>query len=541
MAPRIRTSWFLPLACLLLVAGCERKSKIMSPASSNHPTISLFGFEESQLHHIHNTVELHRNLFLVRYDPDQPDNLEWVNCPVPAEYVYRKANGRRVESTYVKNYAELKAKVPVNAARFEGFVRGGTGLQFDYVTIGSYELVGGFKIPADDPDCKRATHYVVTLSVGAFAYGESKGIEGGLAAEVAGTGAGGGITGGRESGKVTSVGDIEACMDDGTAFTDCFTPLQVMMVPLAQRDWDGQEVVVAEVMPDRPEPTPQEQEQAPMTSLALAVDPEQWGPGYYMAMALQQVLVVASRINDTTNFGYDDKAGTVVAGYLKPERPQALRRVFEAGQSYVVFATGATDQADLDIIVMSPSGELLAADVENDENPIVTFVAPETGQYEINLQMAAGEEEFGAMVVMRDGGIKIRPDILQPAFQTMLDNTKNANLKVIEAGWGNGLIFYENDWSLTSTILYPGESIRQNNLVLDQITVFSAVAHDPNMNIDLIVSNTNGFQVSDFEPDANPLLLVDTPDPSARYDAAISYGTGTDPVLATGMITTLSQ
>ena len=48
-------------------------------------------------------------------------------------------------------------------------------------------------------------------------------------------------------------------------------------------------------------------------------------------------------------------------------------------------------------------------------------------------------------------------------------------------------------------------------------------------------------QVSDFEPDANPLLLVDTPDPSARYDAAISYGTGTEPVLATGMITTLSQ
>ena len=121
----------------------------------------------------------------------------------------------------------------------------------------------------------------------------------------------------------------------------------------------------------------------------------------------------------------------------------------------------------------------------------------------------------------------------------MLDNTKNANLKVIEAGWGNGLIFYENDWSLTSTILYPGESIRQNNLTLDQITVFSAVAHDPNMNIDLIVSNTNGFQISDFEPDANPLLLVDTPDPSARYDAAISYANGTDPVLATGLITTL--
>ena len=219
----------------------------MSPANGNHPTINLFGFEESELHHIHNTVELHRNLFLVRYDPNTPDQIEWVNCPVSADYVYRKANGRRVENIFVRNFAELKAKVPVNFARFEGFVRGGTGLEFSYVTIGSYELVGQFKIPADDPDCARATHYVVTLSVGAFSYGESKGVEGGVAADVAGTGAGVGISGGRESGKTTSVGDLQACMNDGTAFADCFTPLQVMMIPLAQRDWDSGVVVAADV------------------------------------------------------------------------------------------------------------------------------------------------------------------------------------------------------------------------------------------------------------------------------------------------------
>lgn len=509
----------------------------MSPAQDNHPTISLFGFEESQLHHIHNTVELHRNLFLVRYDPATPDEIEWVNCPVSADYVYRKANGRRIESVFVKNHAELKAKVPVKAARFEGFLRGSNGLQFDYVTIGSYELVGQFKIPADDPDCARATHYVVTLSVGAFAYGESKGIEGGIEGKATGTEVGVGVSGGREQGKVTSVGDLQACMNDGTAFTDCFTPLQVMMVPLAKRDWEGGEVVVAAVSDNPPPPD----EAPPVTSLALSVDPNQWGPGSYMAMALQQVLVVASRIDETTEFGYDDKAGTVVAGFLKPDRPQALNRVFEAGQNYIVFATGATDIADLDIRVTSPSGELLTADVENDENPMVGFVPPETGMYSISLTMAAGQEEFAAMVVMREGGIKIRPDILQPAFQTLLDNATNASNKIVENGWGRGLIFYENDWALTSTILYPGETIRQTNLGLDQITVFQAVAHDPTMNIDMLVTNTGGYQAADVEADANPLVLVDSPDPSNRYESTIAYPEGNGPTLATGLITTLAQ
>ena len=511
----------------------------MSPANGNHPTINLFGFEESELHHIHNTVELHRNLFLVRYDANTPDQIEWVNCPVSADYVYRKANGRRVENIFVRNFAELKAKVPVNFARFEGFVRGGTGLEFSYVTIGSYELVGQFKIPADDPDCARATHYVVTLSVGAFSYGESKGVEGGVAADVAGTGAGVGISGGRESGKTTSVGDLQACMNDGTAFADCFTPLQVMMIPLAQRDWDSGVVVAADV--GNREAVPEQDESPPVTSLALRVD-ESWRPGTFMAAALEQVLVMASRIDETTEYGYDDQASTVVAGYLRSDKPQLLTRTFEAGKSYAVFATGATDLADLDITVMGPDGTELAADRETDENPMVVFVPPETGVYQVQLSLIGADDEFGAMVVMREGGIQIRPDILQPAFQTLLDNATGASNAVLEKGFGQGLLFHENDWALNATILYPGETIRQNNLRVDDVSVFLAVAHDPTLNIDLQVADMNsGASISDTEPDANPLVVLDSPDPSSRYELAVSYDASANgPTLETSLILKLA-
>src|SRR5690606_9911593 len=177
------------LASLTLLAGCKREQ-------TNYPTINLFGFEESQLHHIHNTVELHRNIFLVRYDPRSPDKLEWINCPISATYTYQKSAGRRVESMYVRSFAELQARVPVNYARFEGYVKGGKALEFNYVTIGSYELLGDFRIPKDDPDCKLATHYVTTLSVGAFTFAEEASIEGGIKANVANTGVGGGVSGG---------------------------------------------------------------------------------------------------------------------------------------------------------------------------------------------------------------------------------------------------------------------------------------------------------------------------------------------------------
>src|SRR5690242_20201067 len=89
--------------CLAVLGGCD-KNKVLVLVADNHPTISLFGFEESELHHIHNTVELHRNIFLVRYDPERPDALEWINCPIPATYQYQQARGRRVESMYIKSF-----------------------------------------------------------------------------------------------------------------------------------------------------------------------------------------------------------------------------------------------------------------------------------------------------------------------------------------------------------------------------------------------------------------------------------------------------
>ena len=537
MRAPLRRSLVLPsLASLVLLAGCDKNPK--KDVIDNHPTINLFGFEESQLHHIHNTVELHRNIFLVRYDPKSPDRIEWVNCPISATYTYQKSAGRRVESMYVRSFAELQARVPVNYARFEAYVKGGKALEFNYVTIGSYELLGDFRIPKDDPDCARATHYVTTLSVGAFTFAEEANIEGGVKANVANTDVGGGVAGGRGSGEMTAVGDLQACMDDGTAAMECFTPLQLMMMPLANRHW-------AEGTPETAsyaQHTGTDTSTTATQDLALRIDETVWRPGSFMAAALERLLIVASRVNMTTNFGFDDQGSTVVAGLLRQGLPQNFTRVLEAGKVYAVFAAGSTE-ANIDLHVYDSAGNLVAIDTEPDGNPAVSFSPNVTDNFRFELSVVNQPEEFGALVVMTEGGLRVESPILQSVFQRLLDSGAFASGKVQEMGFPNGLIFHENDWAVQGVILYPGEAIRQSAIRLDaNSAVFAAVSHEETFNIDLEITDVMTGQVwADMEPDGNPLLIVDQPNPQSNYDVRVIYGAGESPTLATSLILKLSN
>ena len=540
----------LSIGSLLLLGGCDKGKKKgpVNPMADNHPTINLFGFEESELHHIHNTVELHRNIFLVHYDPAQPERIEWVNCPISATYQYQRSAGRRVESMYIRSFADLQARVPVNYARFEAFVKGGKALEFNYVTIGSYELLGDFKIPKDDPDCQSATHYVVTLSVGAFNFAEERNVEGGIAVEAANTGVGVGTSAGRASGESTSMGDLSACMDDGTAAMECFTPLQLMMVPLAARNWDDGTVASTDsgsATPAHSTTTTSSSGEATTTSggdLSLKIDAESWTPGSYMATALERLLIVASRVDMTTDFGFDDKGSTVVAGYVKAGRPQYINRPLEAGRTYAIFAAGATD-ANIDLKIYDSSGNLVAGDTELDSRPAVSFMPAASDSYKIELSVADGGEDFGAIVIMQDGGLRVEANILQGVFQRLLDSGELASNKVQEMGFPNGLVFHENDWAVQGVILYPGEAITQRGIDLAATSaVFAAVAHEDTFNIDLEVKDVNSGQVwSDVEPDSNPVVIVDEPDPNSDYELRVIYGEGDGPTLATSLILRLGE
>lgn len=534
----------LSLLSLTLLGACDKGvNKRMTAVPSNHQIINLFGFEESALHHIHNTVELHRNIFLVRYDAALPGQIEWVNCPISASYTYQRSPGRRVESMHISSFTDLRARVPVNYARFETYVKGGKELEFNYVTIGSYELLGDFRIPKADPDCARATHYVTTLSVGAFTFAQQSSVEGGVKAAIGNTGAELGVAAGRGAGEVTQIGNLGACMDDGTAALDCFTPLQLLMMPLAARHW-GEDAPVSAATGDGAASASGSSEGATTASqdLSLHVDAEAWLPGAYMAAALERLLIVASRVDMTTEFGFDDQGSTVVAGYLRPTHPQVLRRTLEAGKTYVIFAAGATE-ANIDLTIYDSGGQVVARDADPDATPTLSFVPSTTDSYQLELSLVDQAEEFGALVVMQDGGLRVEASILQHVFQRLLDAGTMASAQVQEMGLPGGLVFHENDLALQGVILYPGEAIRQGGIALDgRPTVFAAVSHDDSFNIDLEISDANSGQIwADTETDGNPLVVVEDPDRSSSYDLRVIYGAGDSPTLATSLILKLAD
>jgi hypothetical protein len=261
-----------------------------------------------------------------------------------------------------------------------------------------------------------------------------------------------------------------------------------------------------------------------------------------MAMALERLLIVANRIDVSTDFGFDDMGSTVLAGYLTSSKPQRSSRAFAGGKTYAVVGAGSTG-ANIDLVIRDSSGNVVAADQAEDGNPTVTFTPPADDNYSIELSLVGQEEEFGAVVVMQDGGLRIDAETLQAVFQRMLDAGTFASGKVVEMGFPNGLVFQETEWAVQGTVLYPGEAIRQTGIRLkSNSAVFAAVSHEESFNIDLEVIDAQTNQTwADHEPDSNPIVIVDQPNPGTTYDLRVIYGQGEGGTLATSLIMQLSD
>ena len=138
--------------------------------------------------------------------------------------------------------------------------------------------------------------------------------------------------------------------------------------------------------------------------------------------------------------------------------------------------------------------------------------------------------------------LQIAAPILQKVFQRLLDAGSFASNQVIKAGFAGGLVFHPNDWAVQGTILYSGEAIRQRGINFDdsgRSAVFAAVSHEDDLNIDLEVIDARTNQTfSDYEPDSNPIVIVDAPDPNTTYDLRVIYPKveGAPGTLATALI-----
>lgn len=147
-------------------------------------------------------------------------------CEVKGGYTLEQTTPAR-DRLEISDNNELYAKLPLGAASLKGELALGSSLELDYIAVGQ-------RIADDAPtetvgECGGATHYVRTITVGAFQLDAKVKGKAGLSVEVGSAGAGIGRTEGVR--KLRSQGDVGGCAND-PASPDCGAILQLGLSPL---------------------------------------------------------------------------------------------------------------------------------------------------------------------------------------------------------------------------------------------------------------------------------------------------------------------
>ncbi len=157
-------------------------------------------------------------------------------CAASGRYGFTGVTPAR-DTLRMSTESDLYARLPLGAASLKGELAAGTALALDYIAVGERraegapdELVG---------DCEGATHYIASMTLGAYALDAvaSGAVSGGV--EVQGAGIGGGRR--EEQRRIRGSGELDKCegqapADEGAAASSgCGAILQIGLSPLRGR------------------------------------------------------------------------------------------------------------------------------------------------------------------------------------------------------------------------------------------------------------------------------------------------------------------
>lgn len=180
-----------------------------------------------------------RGVVAVRYAAEGCNvELEVLNCT--GEETYAFSPYAATDTKIAKSTGDLRAELPVGAARLGGSVGGGRALRTDYMLAGVLSMPSLEAYPMAKlrgSGCERATHVVAKVYVGGFAMaaGESERISGSASLFSVG-----GAEASEERGveRLASEGRAEACQQaqrDGVLDPGCSVPLRIGLVAIAGR------------------------------------------------------------------------------------------------------------------------------------------------------------------------------------------------------------------------------------------------------------------------------------------------------------------
>ncbi len=148
------------------------------------------------------------------------------SCQIEGGYDLESTTPAR-DRIEISDNNELYAKLPLGAASLKGELSTGSSLELDYIAVG--QRVANDSPKASKGDCQDATHFVRTITVGAFRLDARA--KGKVGASVEVGSAGGGIGRDEAARNLRSQGDIDICAKKPDS-PECGAILQLGLAPL---------------------------------------------------------------------------------------------------------------------------------------------------------------------------------------------------------------------------------------------------------------------------------------------------------------------
>jgi hypothetical protein len=121
----------------------------------------------------------------------------------------------------------------------------------------------------------------------------------------------------------------------------------------------------------------------------------------YLSQALTKIVASATIVNLAN---YDYVSGNCLYGvYLSEGESQSLIRHFEKGVDYYVLGAGDDDIIDMDLALLSTTGEVLIEDTDDDATPILQFTPNYSGKMTLKItNYNSTQDGFCVMVILRE-------------------------------------------------------------------------------------------------------------------------------------------
>lgn len=232
--------------------------------------------------------------------------------------------------------------------------------------------------------------------------------------------------------------------------------------------------------------------------LGLGASPALAADAFDIGRAVDRTLVYVDDATDLhPSLGLAPDSSSLLGARLRARSSSAMTVQLEALTDYVFLAKGP-EGVDLDIVLVDDDGDLVAADREDDEAPVVAFQPERSGPYTVQLINASSRSVYAVMAMLSSDGLPLRLGYMRQSLAPLLADAHRA----MEAGAG---VDEEGGWSFMATLLSENETHRFSGLPTRGRPGLALARGDSDArDIDLVVRSGGRRLGEDIASDAIP-------------------------------------